>query len=65
MCKLSFLASGNHVASVGMVPHSDHEPDSFTPSGLKDVDIPILIVGGGPTGLLLAHMLSQFGGETK
>lgn len=48
-----------------MVPHSDHEPDSFTPSGLKDVDIPILIVGGGPTGLLLAHMLSQFGGETK
>jgi cation diffusion facilitator CzcD-associated flavoprotein CzcO len=48
-----------------MVPHSDYEPDSFTTSNAKDVDIPVLIVGGGPTGLLLAHMLSQLQGDTK
>jgi hypothetical protein len=48
-----------------MVPHSDHEPDSFTTSNTKDVDIPVLIVGGGPTGLLLAHMLSQLEGNIK
>jgi NADPH-dependent 2,4-dienoyl-CoA reductase/sulfur reductase-like enzyme len=46
-----------------MAPHFDHEPN--TTSNTKDVDVPILIVGGGPTGLLLAHMLSKLGGETK
>jgi ribulose 1,5-bisphosphate synthetase/thiazole synthase len=45
-----------------MAPHSDHEPDMSTMSDEKEIDIPILIVGGGPTGLLLAHMLTQFGG---
>ncbi|PMD30074.1 3-propionate hydroxylase [Hyaloscypha variabilis F] len=44
-----------------MAPHSDHEPESGAPSSTNDVDIPILIVGGGPTGLFLAHMLSQLG----
>jgi len=29
----------------------------------NDIDIPILIVGGGPTGLLLAHLLSKLGGQ--
>jgi hypothetical protein len=28
----------------------------------NDIDIPILIVGGGPTGLLLAHLLSKLRG---
>jgi 2-polyprenyl-6-methoxyphenol hydroxylase-like FAD-dependent oxidoreductase len=28
----------------------------------NDIDIPILIVGGGPTGLLLAYLLSKLGG---
>lgn len=33
-------------------------------SGDTDVaiDVPVLIVGGGPTGLLLAHLLSKLGG---
>ncbi|PVH79348.1 3-propionate hydroxylase [Cadophora sp. DSE1049] len=44
-----------------MAPHSDHEPDMSTMSDERDLDIPILIVGGGPTGLLLAHMLTQLG----
>lgn len=26
------------------------------------IDVPVLIVGGGPTGLLLAHLLSKLGG---
>lgn len=28
----------------------------------RHVEIPILIVGGGPTGLLMAYMLSKLGG---
>lgn len=31
--------------------------------GLSDNTVPVLIVGGGPTGLLQAYMLSQLGGE--
>jgi NADPH-dependent 2,4-dienoyl-CoA reductase/sulfur reductase-like enzyme len=45
-----------------MAPHSDHEPDLSTLSDEREMDIPVLIVGGGPTGLLLAHMLTQLGG---
>lgn len=48
-----------------MAPHSDHDSDSFTSPSSKSVDIPVLIVGGGPTGLLLAHMLSQLRGKLK
>jgi len=44
-----------------MAPHSDHEPDMSIMSDEKELDVPILIVGGGPTGLLLAHMLTQLG----
>jgi 2-polyprenyl-6-methoxyphenol hydroxylase-like FAD-dependent oxidoreductase len=31
----------------------------------RPVDVPVLIVGGGPTGLLQAHLLSRLGGEPK
>ncbi|EON61505.1 hypothetical protein W97_00720 [Coniosporium apollinis CBS 100218] len=34
------------------------------PSGIEDniaIDVPVLVVGGGPTGLLLAHLLSKLG----
>lgn len=48
-----------------MAPHSLHEPDSCTMSSTEDMDIPILIVGGGATGLFLAHMLSRLGGKPK
>jgi 2-polyprenyl-6-methoxyphenol hydroxylase-like FAD-dependent oxidoreductase len=51
-----------------MAPHSDHEIEidsSATSSSARDLDIPVLIVGGGPTGLLLAHMLSRLGGQTQ
>jgi hypothetical protein len=47
-----------------MAPHSDHETEVDTFTSIRDVDIPILIVGGGPAGLLLAHMLWQLGGLT-
>ena len=56
---------GNYLASVGMAPRSGREPDPDTTLSTNDVDIPILIVGGGPTGFFLGHMLSQFGGEVK
>ena len=46
-----------------MAPHSDHELDSSTTSQAKIIDIPVLIVGGGPAGMLLAHMLSELGGK--
>jgi hypothetical protein len=29
----------------------------------RGVDVPVLIVGGGPTGLLMSYMLSQLGGS--
>jgi threonine dehydrogenase-like Zn-dependent dehydrogenase len=31
----------------------------------RPVDVPVLIVGGGPTGLLQAHLLSRLGGQPK
>jgi hypothetical protein len=62
---LQYCAGGSYVALPGMAPHSDHGSDFCTPPSSKDVDIPVLIVGGGPTGLLLAHMLSQLRGEWR
>jgi 2-polyprenyl-6-methoxyphenol hydroxylase-like FAD-dependent oxidoreductase len=45
-----------------MAPHYEYDIESSISDGPSVVDIPVLIVGGGPTGLLLAHMLSQLGG---
>lgn len=36
--------------------------DDETP---QPVEVPVLIVGGGPTGLLSAYMLSKLGGMCK
>jgi NADPH-dependent 2,4-dienoyl-CoA reductase/sulfur reductase-like enzyme len=35
----------------------------YPPKGTNPVEAPVLIVGGGPTGLLLAHLLSCLGGK--
>jgi ribulose 1,5-bisphosphate synthetase/thiazole synthase len=45
-----------------MTPHSEHSPDGSASDGTMTIDVPVLIVGGGPTGLLEAHMLSKLGG---
>jgi len=38
--------------------------DAINGSGVT-FEIPVLIVGGGPTGLLLAHLLSKLRGKSK
>jgi hypothetical protein len=45
-----------------MAPHSEHSPDFSSSDEPVTIDIPVLVVGGGPTGLLEAHMLSKLGG---
>jgi NADPH-dependent 2,4-dienoyl-CoA reductase/sulfur reductase-like enzyme len=45
-------AYGHH----GLADHAYHA------NGEIPVETPVLIVGGGPTGLLLAHLLSRLGG---
>ncbi|KAH8654937.1 3-propionate hydroxylase [Tricladium varicosporioides] len=44
-----------------MVPHSNHEESLSSDDGNHACDVPVLVVGGGPVGLLMAHMLSQLG----
>lgn len=44
-----------------MAPHSEHSPDFEIPHEAVSIDVPVLVVGGGPTGLLEAHMLSKLG----
>jgi ribulose 1,5-bisphosphate synthetase/thiazole synthase len=31
--------------------------------GVEAQDVPVLVVGGGPSGLLLAYLLSKLGGK--
>ena len=45
-----------------MAPHSEPGSDVSTSAGSTALDVPVLIVGGGPAGLLEAHMLSKLGG---
>ena len=47
-----------------MAPHLEHSPHFSTADGRITIDIPVLIVGGGPTGLLEAYMLAKLGGLT-
>jgi hypothetical protein len=45
--------NGDH----GLVDHA-HRANKETA-----VETPVLVIGGGPTGLLLAHLLSRLGGQ--
>ncbi|OBT95954.1 hypothetical protein VE01_06026 [Pseudogymnoascus verrucosus] len=47
-----------------MAPHIDHDLGSFASNEPIPIDVPVLIVGGGPAGLLQAHCLSQLGDDT-
>jgi NADPH-dependent 2,4-dienoyl-CoA reductase/sulfur reductase-like enzyme len=52
-----------HEAENGFITHETKikldSPDAHTV-----LDVPILIVGGGPTGLLLAYLLAKLGGTS-
>lgn len=39
-----------------------HVKGSEFEAGLTTVDVPVVIIGGGPTGLLQGHLLSRLGG---
>ena len=43
----------------GSSSHQNSSPQGAT----TDVHVPVLIVGGGPTGLFTAYMLSKLGSE--
>lgn len=44
-----------------MAPHSEHGSDFSSSEEPFSIDVPVLIVGGGPAGLLQAYMLSRLG----
>lgn len=37
----------------------------MSPSVVPDVEVPVLVVGAGPSGLLMAHMLAKLGGRVQ
>lgn len=47
-----------------MAPHFDDDLGSSISEDPISIDVPVLIVGGGPAGLLQAHLLSQLGGTS-
>ena len=47
-----------------MAPHFDHDLGSSASDDPIPIDVPVLIIGGGPAGLLQAHLLSQLGGTS-
>jgi hypothetical protein len=67
-------SNGHHQAKMpnGTTDHTPSLSSNAVPNGSingtggtspRGVDVPVLIVGGGPTGLLMSYMLSQLGGS--
>jgi thioredoxin reductase len=53
----------------GILKHAELNGNGLGNAGqdgpTQPAELPVLIVGGGPTGLLSAYMLSKFGSEYK
>lgn len=44
---------------------NEHVDGSIFTTSPTAVDVPVVIIGGGPAGLLLGHLLSRLGGQHK
>lgn len=44
-------------------PNGQPTPRNELSSVVRNRNVPVLIVGGGPSGLLMGYMLSKLGGE--
>ncbi len=54
---ISMFDSKNDAGLFRRVESVDHDVH-----GATGVDVPVVIIGGGPAGLFQAHLLSQLGG---
>jgi hypothetical protein len=43
--------------------NGQHRSQDSASNGVDIIDVPVLIVGGGPSGLLQAYLLSKLGGK--
>jgi len=56
----SLINGDNEIIANGVNSHPNREDSHLPP--MSD-EVPVLVVGGGPAGLLMSYMLSKFGSK--